>query len=194
VLLHHDPNRGDDTYSRAWHEEYSRRLGGHRFLDPELMVALLMLRRLPMDEHAPATAADMLLIDTAVLSYFHLLRVNGWVGNLAAMVEIEFFGNVGLQTAFKVSNGHQLGRVKGLRITEHVERIGEQLMPLMDRSHRMMLRSLNAFHARRHRHGPSSPHWGQPPSTSRVLLSQSRSSISTQEDPHAQPTATHSSF
>lgn len=196
----------EDTYSRAWHEEYSRRLserqdqlrreakatyrsmegwqrvesdehwleliatadlklengaflterlGGERFLDPELMAALLMLRRRLVDEHAPATAADLMLIDTAVLSYYHLLRVNGWVGNLAAMIESEFFGMAGLQAAFKESNGHQLGRVKGLRITEHVERIGERLVPLMDRSHKMMVRSLNALQTRRQRPAPS---------------------------------------
>jgi hypothetical protein len=60
----------------------TERLGGERFLDPELMAALLMLRRRLVDEHAPATAADLMLIDTAVLSYYHLLRVTGWVGNL----------------------------------------------------------------------------------------------------------------
>ena len=133
----------------------TERLGGERFLDPELMAALLMLRRRLVDEHAPATAADLMLIDTAVLSYYHLLRVNGWVGNLAAMIESEFFGMAGLQAAFKESNGHQLGRVKGLRITEHVERIGERLVPLMDRSHKMMVRSLNALQTRRQRPAPN---------------------------------------
>jgi hypothetical protein len=71
------------------------------------------------------------------------------------MLEHEFFGTVGLQAAFKESNGHQLGRVKGLRITEHVERIGERLMPLMDRSHRMMVRSLNTLQTRRQRPPPN---------------------------------------
>jgi hypothetical protein len=133
----------------------TERLGGERYLDPELMAALLALRRRLLDDHAPAGAADLLLIDTAVLSYYHLLRVNGWVGNLAAMLESEFFGMAGLSAAFKESHGHQLGRVKGLRVTEHVERIGEQLVPLMVRSHRMMLRSLNALQTRRQRPAPN---------------------------------------
>lgn len=131
------------------------RLGGERFLDPELVATLLVLRRQLIDDHAPATASDVLLIDTALLSYYHVLRVNGWIGDLAAMVEHEFFGTVGLQAAFTEANGHQLGRVKGLRVTERVERIGEQLLPLMDRSHRMMLRSLNALHARRQKPAPN---------------------------------------
>jgi hypothetical protein len=133
----------------------TERLGGERFLDPELMAALLMLRRRLVDEHAPASTADLMLIDTAVLSYYHLLRVTGWVGDLAAMLEHEFFGMVGLQAAFKESNGHQLGRVKGLRITEHVERIGERLMPLIDRSHKMMVQSLNTLQTRRQRPAPN---------------------------------------
>ena len=45
--------------------------------------------------------------------------------------------------------------MKGLRITEHVERIGERLVPLMDRSHKMMVRSLNALQTRRQRPAPS---------------------------------------
>src|SRR5687768_11248522 len=51
------------------------RLGGERFLQPELVAALVVLRRHLLDEHAPASAADMLLIDTALIAYYHQLRI-----------------------------------------------------------------------------------------------------------------------
>ena len=44
------------------------RLGAERYLDPELMAALLVLRRRLIDEYGAESAADLMLIDVAVLS------------------------------------------------------------------------------------------------------------------------------
>src|SRR3954452_4326947 len=72
------------------------RLGAERYLDPELAAALLILRRKLIDEYGAESAADVMLIDVAVIGYYQTLRINGWVGNLAAQVESEFFGTSGL--------------------------------------------------------------------------------------------------
>ena len=63
------------------------RLGAERHLDPELMATLLVLRRRLIDEHGATTAAELMLIDVAVLSYYHTLRINGWIGNFAFLID-----------------------------------------------------------------------------------------------------------
>src|SRR5215208_7796600 len=68
------------------------RLGAAHFLDPKLMAALLILRRRLVDEHGATTAAELMLIDCAVLSYYHQIRITGWIGDLAPLMESEFFG------------------------------------------------------------------------------------------------------
>jgi len=132
------------------------RLGAERHLDPELMATLLVLRRRLIDEYGAESAADLMLIDVAVLAYHHTLRVNGWIGNLATEVESEFFGTEGLSV---VVDGKRRStwdvKIKGLRVVELFHRLDEQILPLQDRSNRMMLRNLKALHARKQPPTPS---------------------------------------
>ncbi len=128
------------------------RLGGARFVDPELMAALLVLRRHLIDEHGAHTAVELLLIDSTLLAYAHMLRVNGWIGNLAVAAETEFFGQAALTAKLDRRFGPKT-EVRGLRAEELLERISERLMPLLDRSNRMMLRNLKAL--KEHRRPPS---------------------------------------
>jgi hypothetical protein len=131
------------------------RLGAERHLDPTLMAVLLVLRRRLIDEHGATTAAELMLIDLAVLSYYHTLRINGWIGNFAALVEHEFFQRQGLSANFQDRYGRGSHEIKGLRVEDHVERIAEQLLPLLDRCNRMMLRNLKALKAMREGPAPS---------------------------------------
>jgi hypothetical protein len=115
-----------------------------------------VLRRRLIDEYGAASAADIMLIDVALLSYYHTIRINGWVGNLAADVESEFFGTQGLGV---VVEGRRRSlydvRIKGLRVVEIIRRLEEQILPLLDRSNRMMIRNLKALEARRQPPSPS---------------------------------------
>jgi len=95
------------------------------------------------------------MIDMAVLGYFHALRINGWIGNLALLVEHEFFGQQGPGAKLRDRHGHGGGEIHGLRVEDHIQRIGEQLMPLLDRCNRMMLRNLKALSTLRQRPTPS---------------------------------------
>jgi hypothetical protein len=132
------------------------RLGAERYLDPELMAALLVLRRRLIDEYGAESAADLMLIDVAVMGYYHTLRINGWIGNLATEIESELFGTEGMSV---VVDGRKRStwdvRIKGLRVVQIIDRLGEQILPLLDRSNRMMLRNLKALEARRQPPAPS---------------------------------------
>jgi hypothetical protein len=68
-------------------------LGAQRYLDPKLVATILSLRQRLLDEWAVTTAADTMLVDLAVLSYYHVRRVQGWTGDLAVRIEHEFFGD-----------------------------------------------------------------------------------------------------
>jgi hypothetical protein len=132
------------------------RLGAEHYLDPELMAALLVLRRGLIDEYGAESAADVMLIDVAVISYYHTLRINGWIGNFSTMLEGDFFRKEGLSVIVDgQSRSAWNTKVKGLRVIELAERLGEQLMPLLDRSNRMMLRNLKALQARRQPPAPN---------------------------------------
>ena len=120
------------------------RLGGARHIDPELMAALCILRRHLIDESGANTAAELLMIDATLLSYAHMLRINAWIGDLAVAAEEEFFGRASLTAKLDRRYGRN-ATVRGLRVEEIVQRLSEQLMPLLDRSNRMMLRNLKAL-------------------------------------------------
>lgn len=97
-------------------------------------------RRALIAEWEITTAAETMLVDLAVLSYYHAFRVQRWIGDLALHIEHEFFG----QDAF-ATNGRERDGRQERAVEERVRRLSEQLMPLLDRSNRMMIRNLKAI-------------------------------------------------
>lgn len=142
----HSVEEWQETVTTA-HERYGagrfliERLGAERYLDPELMATVWQLRQ-RLAEQTGGTVAELLLVDTAVLAYYHTIRVNGWIGNLALNIENEFFGQEGPHAKLKQQYGSQ---VDGLQVEALLTRLGEQLLPLMERANRMMLRNLAAL-------------------------------------------------
>jgi hypothetical protein len=118
-----------------------KELGAERLLHPKMVATLLSLRRSLLADLKATTAADMMLVDLAVLGYYNALRVQGWIGNLSLWVEHELFG----QSAPAVKLRRQHGPFEGLAVEESLKRLGEQLLPLLDRSNRMMVRNLKAI-------------------------------------------------
>ena len=125
------------------------RLGAERFLDPALMATLWGLRQNLLSELGKATAAEMMLVDMAMLAYYNALRVQCWIGNMALLVEHEFFGQASPTAKF----GQQHGRFEGLALEDRLKKLGEELLPLLDRANKMMIRNLKAM--RELRRGPA---------------------------------------
>src|SRR5919202_1638663 len=88
----------DSFDAEAYRAEYDRALaerrldrgsfllggrGGGRSLDPPLVAALLALRRRLIEEQGVDGAAELMVVDSAVLAFYHQLRVAVWVGDLA---------------------------------------------------------------------------------------------------------------
>jgi hypothetical protein len=126
-----------------------KELGAQRLLHPEMIATLLDLRRGLLADLKATSTADAMLLDLAVLAYYNALRVQGWIGNLALHIEHELFG----QSAPSVKLKAQHGPVEGLAVEERLKRLGEQLLPLLDRANRMMVRNLKTV--KELRQGPS---------------------------------------
>ncbi len=114
-----------------------RCVGAERFLDCETVAVLLSLRQNLIGDLKSASGANIMMIDTAVISYYNFIRVQGWIGNLSLVFEREVFG----QKPLNEFHGAQVGD----RLEEQLQRLAEVMMPLQDRAHRMMMRSLLAI-------------------------------------------------
>ena len=123
------------------------RLGAERHLDPRLMATLWTLRRDLLEEAGATTAAEAMLADLTVLGYYHTLRIQGWIGSLSLRVEHELFGQESPTASLK----REYGTASGLVVEDDLRRLGEQLLPLLDRANRMTLRNLKAMQELRNR-------------------------------------------
>lgn len=129
-----------------------RCLGAERYLDAATVAVLVTLRQNLIAEAGPRTStADIMMIDTAVVAYYNMLRVQGWIGNLSLVFEREAFGELPLNEVH--------GAAVGNRLREHLERLTETILPLQERAHRMIIRSLERLprSARKNRPTSSDP-------------------------------------
>jgi len=118
------------------------RLGAERHLDPELTSVIWNLRQGIIAQYEPVTLQEMMLIDLGVIAYYHALRINGWIGNLAALVEHEFFGQSGLTVVKHLRKGNTY---EELKVDHYLQRVSEELLPLFDRANRMLIRNLKTI-------------------------------------------------
>jgi hypothetical protein len=94
-----------------------RQLGAERYLDPEMVAVLITLRQNLLAELAKPTAADIMIIDGAVLAYYNMLRTQHWIGDLSLVVERELFGQEPLNQIH--------GPMVGARLSEEIRRLAE---------------------------------------------------------------------
>jgi hypothetical protein len=120
------------------------RLGAGLVIDRDLAVVLLDLRRRLIDEYG-TTPAAMMLIDRAVAAYRDFMRVTGWTGNAALMIEAEFFGRKKPSAEFQDRHGRGGREIRGLTVEEYINRLGQDLIPLAERCARVMREALTAL-------------------------------------------------
>ncbi len=118
-----------------------RCLGAERFLDAATVAVLITHRQNLIAELAKPTTADVMRIDAAVIGYYNMLRVQGWIGNLALVVERELFGQTPMTDVY--------GETLSGGVEKHLARLAEVMLPLLDRANRMMLANLPARHSQR---------------------------------------------
>jgi hypothetical protein len=124
------------------------RLGAECVRDQDLAIVLLDLRRRLIDEYGDTPATTM-LIDRAVSAYQDFIRVEGWIGNLAIMIENEFFGVKGPSANYQDRWGREGPTIRGLTVEQHLRRLREELLPLAELFGRVMREALAALEALR---------------------------------------------
>jgi hypothetical protein len=89
--------------------------------------------------------ASVMLIDRAVAAYQDFIRITGWTGNTALMVEAEFFGRDRPSAEFRDRYGREGCEIRGLTVEEHINRLGQDLIPLGERCSRVMREAIAAL-------------------------------------------------
>jgi hypothetical protein len=122
-------------------------LGAERYLDPPMIAALMLYRRKLLHDDCgdQPTATDLMLIDMAIVTYYRWLQVQGWIGNAAIWTEREFFSNEGLTVKWKERNGTAAAYT--LNLDDRIQRLVEELFPLLDRLNRALSRNLRTIRA-----------------------------------------------
>lgn len=116
-------------------------LGGDRYIEPRHAALVLHLWRHFVIAYEVDGPAEYLCVAMALVSFYHFLRLNELVGNISVRLEDEFFHTEGLRAKFerKYAGG---GTVRELYVEELARQLGRDLLPLLDRLNRMMIRNL----------------------------------------------------
>jgi len=116
-------------------------LGSERYLAPERAALLLHLWRHFLAAYDVDGPAEFLTVAMTLVAFNQVARVNEMVGNLENRLEAEFFATEGLRQQHEQRYGRG-AKVRGLHVEEIVRQLGQDLLPLLDRCNRMVIRNL----------------------------------------------------
>jgi hypothetical protein len=120
-------------------------LGAFGLLDPAQAGMLLAIRRGLIEETNAASTDELVLIDMAVVAYANAMRLQAMIGNAALIIESEMFGQPTLRAKWKSAYGGRPEDIRGLVVEDHVARLRDQLLPLVERAHRTARKSIDAI-------------------------------------------------
>jgi hypothetical protein len=114
------------------------------------MCSRRLVSMITCDRPGHRSPAAAVVIDRALMKDSHVLRRQGWIGNLALVIEHELFA----EESLKVTLRHEYSpQFDGFEVEEALRRLREQPVPLCERVNRQLLQNLQALP--RHRHGSS---------------------------------------
>jgi len=125
---------------------FLERIGRYREVDAPLTMVLLYQRQQWVQEYEIKTIPEYILLDMALTSHFHFLRLNEAVNNIMSSIEWDFFA---LDTPrFKEKYGYLSynDKQENRAIAEELAyRLVEVLQPVLDQYNRMFIRNLKAL-------------------------------------------------
>jgi hypothetical protein len=145
-----NPAGRQDIASRSLEDYRSGRvlmdhLGAFRLLDPATTGMLLAIRRGLIEENNTTSIAEYMLIDMAVIAFANAMRLQSIVGNTSLIIEGEMFGQPTLRAKWENLHRGRPPEIKGLAVDEHVAKLRDSVMPLVERFHRMGRESMEAL-------------------------------------------------
>lgn len=146
-----------DKFKQKTSEDYvngrffMERIGRYREVDPTLAATLLNMRQAWIKEYDIKTVPEFVLLDMAMVSCYHYLRINTEIGDLEGSIEWSYF----IQDAPTKTTTRKEGNERTFYTTEKMEnrarledlvdRLKENLLPLLDRFNRMFIRNQKAL-------------------------------------------------
>lgn len=121
--------------------------GAARLLDPATTGMLLAIRRALIAENNATAMIEYVLIDMAVVAFANAMRLQSIVGNTSLIIESEMFGQPTLRAKWgqAVARGSRGSEIQGLAVDEHVAKLRDGIMSLVERFHRMGRESVEAL-------------------------------------------------
>lgn len=125
---------------------FLERIGRYREVDVPLTLVLLHLRKQWIKEYDVKTAPEFMLLDMALTSYFHFIRINEDINNIMSSIEWSYFA---LDAPKFETNyyGDRLGSEREDRaVAEKLAyRLQEVLQPVCEQYNRSFIRNLKAL-------------------------------------------------
>ncbi len=129
---------------------FLRWIGRGRELEPLLVATLLIIREEWKKEYDVKTKPEELILDCALISYFHIIRTNYLLGNLEADLEYGYFAMDSPSVKLK-NKAKQTGFIfekeqfNGYSAEDRIQKIIEITQPLLDQYNRMLNRNIKAL-------------------------------------------------
>lgn len=125
---------------------FFERIGRYRDVDLSLTLAVMNMRSQWIEEYEITTTPEFMLLDMAITSYFHFLRLNEQVNNIMANIEWEMFALDA--PSYRDGDFYQglTGKKKDRAVAERLAyRLQEILQPILDQFNRAFIRNLKAL-------------------------------------------------
>jgi hypothetical protein len=125
---------------------FLERIGRLRSVDDSLTLTVLFLRKQWIREYEVETIPEFILLDMAMVSYFHFIRLNEDVNNALANIEWQMFA-LDAPMFMKNSYGDRLSSERNDKAVaeEIAHNLQEVLQPVLDKFNRMFIRNLKAM-------------------------------------------------
>lgn len=122
---------------------FLERIGRYREVDVPLTMTVLNLRQRWIKEYDIKTAPEFMLLDAALISYFHLIRLNEAINNTMANIEWEIFALDVPRVESKY--GYHGEKESKFRVERIAHKLQEILQPILEQYNRMFIRNLKAL-------------------------------------------------
>lgn len=110
---------------------------------PTLAATVFELRREWIREYDIKTVPEMLLLDMALLGYFHAVRLNKQLGDMEALIDHNLFAFDPPTPAIKERANGMV--VDGLVVEERLRALQTNTLPIIERFNSMFIRNLRAL-------------------------------------------------
>lgn len=124
---------------------FLERIGRYRDVDTELTMTVLSQRNEWIMQYDIKTVPEFILLDMAMVSYFHFTRLNQAINNIMASIEWDIFA-LDAPAFDRTRFGIRFGEKRDRAISEELaRRLQEVLEPILERYNRMYIRNVKAL-------------------------------------------------